>query len=342
MVLRKASMRVRVAVLAVGTALLPNHAGADSVADFYRGKTINVYIGVNVGGGYDFEARLLARFMRAHIPGNPVLVPQNMIGAGGIKMANFLYSVAPQDGTAIGMFPNTLIAVQAVGTVGAQYDANRFSWIGSMTTSPLTFTTWYTTGVKTIEEARRRELTVAASNKGAITYTFPRMLNEFLGTRLKIVSGYQGNSTMVVAMERGEVDGVTNSWDSWKSLNPTWLTEKKINLLVQTEPKARDLDIPSVQELARNDEDRQVIALIISGDALGKPLAMTPNVPPERVKALRDAFDATVKDPEFIKAAAAARIEVNPIRGVALQSTVNKVLATPKHLVERARSIIAE
>ena len=340
--LRKASTPVLAVVLTVGPALQSSHAHADSVADFYRGKTINVYIGVNVGGGYDFEARLLARFMRAHIPGNPVLVPQNMIGAGGIKMANFLYSIAPQDGTAIGMFPNTLIAVQAVGTDGAQYDANRFSWIGSMTTSPLTFTTWHTTGVKTIEDARRRELTVAASNKGAITYTFPRMLNEFLGTRLKIVSGYQGNSTMVVAMERGEVDGVTNSWDSWKSLNPTWLTEKKINLLVQTEPKARDLDIPSVQELARNDEDRQVIALIVSGDALGKPLALAPNVPPERVKALRDAFDATVKDPEFIRAAAAARIEVNPIRGVSLQSTVSKVLATPKYLVERARSIIAE
>src|SRR2546423_823762 len=341
MVLQK-SAPLWVVALAVGSAVLPGRAGADTVADFYRGKTINVYIGVNVGGGYDFEARLLARFMRAHIPGNPTLVPQNMIGAGGIKMANYLYSIAPQDGTAIGMFPNTLIAVQAVGTEGAQYDANKFLWIGSMATSPPTFTTWHTSGVRTIEEARGRELVVAASNKGAITYTFPRMLNEFLGTKLKIVSGYQGNSTMVVAMERGEVDGVTNSWDSWKSLNPAWLAENKINLLVQTEPKAKDLDIPSVQELARNDEDRQVIALIISGDALGKPLAIAPNVPPERVKALRDAFDATVKDPEFIKAAAAARIDVNPIRGVALQSTVNKVLATPKHLVERARSIIAE
>src|SRR5712672_1391886 len=260
-------------VLAAAGALGAPSARADAVADFYRGKTINVYIGVNVGGGYDFEARLLARFMKAHIPGNPVLVPQNMIGSGGIKMANFLSSIAPQDGTAIGMFPNTLIAVQAVGTDGAQYDANRFSWIGSMTSSPLTFTTWHTTGVKTIEDARRRELTVAASNKGAITYTFPRMLNEFLGTKLKIVSGYQGNSTMVVAMERGEVDGVTNSWDSWKSLNPAWLAEKKINLLVQTEPKAKDLDIPSVQELGKNEDDRKVIQLIISGDALGKPMA---------------------------------------------------------------------
>src|SRR5262245_22825088 len=328
--------------LAAGFLIFASAAQADPVADFYRGKTINVYIGVNVGGGYDLEARLLARFMKAHIPGNPTVVPQNMIGAGGIKMANYLHSIAPQDGTAIGMFPNKLIAGQAVGTDGAQYDANKFSWIGSMTTSPLTFTVWHTTGVRTIEDARRRELTVAASNKGAITYSFPRMLNEFLGTKLKIVSGYQGNSTMVVAMERGEVDAVTNSWESWKSLNPAWLAEKKINLVVQTEPKAKELAIPSVQELARNEDDRQVIALIISGDALGKPLALTPGVPPERIKALRDVFDATVKDPEFIEAAAAVRIEVNPIVGVTLQDTVRRVLATPKHLAERARAIIAE
>jgi len=317
-------------------------ARADAVADFYRGKTINVFIGVNVGGGYDFEARLLARFMRAHIPGNPLLVPQNMVGAGGIKMANYLYSIAPQDGTAIGMFPNTLIAVQAVGTEGVQYDANRFSWIGSMSMSPLTLTAWHSSGVRTIEEARQKELVVAASNKGAITYSFPRMLNEFLGTRLKIVSGYQGNSTMTIAMERGEVDGVTNSWDSWKSLNPAWLKEKKINLLVQTEPKSKELDIPSVQELARSEDDRKVIQLIVSGDALGKPVATAPNVPAERVKALRDAFDATLKDPAFIEAAAAARIEINPIHGVQLQATVEKVLATPRALAERAKSIIAE
>jgi len=322
--------------------LLASPALADSVADFYRGKTINVLVGVNVGGGYDFEARLLARFMRAHIPGNPVLVPQNMIGAGGIKMANFLYSIAPQDGTALGMFPNTLVTAQAVGTEGVQYDANKFSWLGSITTSPVTLAVWHAAGVQSIEDARKREVVVAASNKGAITYTFPRMLNEFLGTKLKIVSGYQGNSTMVIAMERGEVDSVTNSWDSWKSLNPAWLAEKKINLLVQTEPKSKELNIPSVQELARNDDDRKVIQLIISGDALGKPMATAPNVPAERVKALRDAFEATVRDPEFIKAAAAARIDVNPIAGVQLQDTVQKVLATPKHLAERAKSIIAE
>jgi tripartite-type tricarboxylate transporter receptor subunit TctC len=323
-------------------ALAASAARAESVADFYRGKTINVLIGVNVGGGYDFEARLLARFMSTHIPGNPTLVPQNMIGAGGIKMANYLYSIAPQDGTAIGMFPNTLIAVQAVGTEGAQYDANKFSWLGTIGTTPLTFAVWHSKGVRTIEEARQKEIIVAASNKGAITYTFPRMLNEFLGTKLKIVSGYQGNSTMTVAMERGEVDAVTNSWDSWKSLNPAWLRENKVNLLVQTEPKSKELSIPSVHELARNEDDRKVIQLIVAGDALGKPMAIAPNVPPDRVKALRDAFDATLKDPEFLKAANAARIEISPIPGMQLQETVGKVLATPKHLAERAKAIIAE
>jgi tripartite-type tricarboxylate transporter receptor subunit TctC len=318
-------------------------ARADSVADFYKGRTINVLIGVNVGGGYDFEARLLARFMRAHIPGNPVLVPQNLIGAGGIKMANYLYSIAPQDGTAIGMFPNTLVAAQAVGTEGVQYDANRFSWIGSITTSPVTLAVWHAAGVQTIAAARVREIVVAASNKGAITYTFPRMLNEFLGTKFKIVSGYQGNSTMTVAMERGEVEGVTNSWDSWKSFNPAWIADKKIKVLVQTEPKSGDLaDVPSVQELARNADDRKVIQLIVSGDALGKPVATSPNVPSERVKALRDAFDATMRDPAFLEAAAAARTEINPIYGMELQATVEKVLATPRNLAERAKQIIAE
>ena len=318
-------------------------ARADGVAEFYRGKTINVLIGVNVGGGYDFEARLIARFMRAHIPGNPLLVPQNMIGAGGIKMANYLYSIAPQDGTAIGMFPDTLVAAQAVGTEGVQFDANKFSWLGSITTSPVTLAVWHTAGVQSIDDARKREIVVAASNKGAITYTFPRMLNEFLGTRFKIVSGYQGNGTMTIAMERGEVEGVTNSWDSWKSFNPAWVQDKKIRVLVQSEPKSKELaDVPSVLELARSESDRQIMALIVSGDALGKPLATSPNVPGERVQALRAAFDATIKDPAFIEAAAAARVEINPITGAALQSTVAKILATPKNLAERAKTIIAE
>jgi tripartite-type tricarboxylate transporter receptor subunit TctC len=325
-----------------GLASVASAARADSVADFYRGKTINLYIGVNVGGGYDFEARLLARFMKAHIPGNPTLVPQNIVGAGGMKMANYLYSIAPQDGTAIGMVPDTMVAAQAVGIEGAEFDANKFLWIGTIGTSPQTLAVWHTAGVQTIEQARHKQLLVAASNPGAATYIFPRMLNELIGTRLKIVSGYQGNGTMVVAMERGEVEAVSNSWDSWKSLNPDWLKDKKINILVQTEPKALDLHVPSVEDLARNDDDRKVIELVTSGDALGKPLAAAPNVPADRVTALRDAFDATMKDPAFIAAATAAKIAFGPIRGQQLQDAVARILATPKNLVARARAIITQ
>jgi tripartite-type tricarboxylate transporter receptor subunit TctC len=328
---------------ALGCTLLASAVRADGVADFYRGRTINVLIGVNVGGGYDFEARLLARFMRAHIPGNPLLVPQNVIGAGGIKMANYLYAVAPQDGTAIGMFPNTLVAAQAVATEGVQYDANKFFWLGSIGRSPITLAAWHTSGIQTIADARAREIVAAASNKGAITYTFPHMMNELLGTRFKIVSGYQGNSTMTVAMERGEVEAVTNSWDSWKSFNPAWISERKIRLLVQTEPKSKELpDVPSVQELARSADDRKVIQLIVSGDALGKPLAAAPNVPPDRARALRAAFEATLKDPEFVTAAKAAGIEIDPVHGAELAGIVANVLATPRSLAERARAIIAE
>ena len=185
----------------------------------------------------------------------------------------------------------------------------------------------------------------AASNPGAITYTFPRMLNEMLGTKMKVVSGYQGNSTMTLAMERGEAHAVTNSWDSWRSTRMDWVRDRKVNLLVQTEPKSNDpelINIPSVQELARNENDRRVIELVVSGDAMGKPMAIAPNAPPERAQALRAAYDATLRDPEFIKAVTTAKVDLNPVFGARLQEIVASVLATPADLKARARKIIAE
>jgi tripartite-type tricarboxylate transporter receptor subunit TctC len=342
---------MRCSVWCTGTLLLLaapptlSPAQADPVADFYRGKTVQILIGVNVGGGYDMEARLVARFIGKYIPGNPTVVAQNMIGAGGIKMANYLYAVAPQDGTAIGMFPNTLIAAQAVGISGVQYDANRFAWLGSMSTSPLTFGVWHTAGVRDLKDAQSREVIAAASNPGAITYTFPRLLNEMLGTKVRVVSGYQGNSTMTLAMERGEAQAVTNSWDSWRATHLHWIRDKKVNLIVQSEPKSDDPElsgVPSVQELARNPDDRRVIDLVIAGDAMGKPMAIAPNVTPARVQALRVAYEATLRDPDFIKAAVAARTEINTVSGAQLQAIVARVLATPADLKVRARKIIAE
>ncbi|MDO9441887.1 MAG: tripartite tricarboxylate transporter substrate-binding protein [Beijerinckiaceae bacterium] len=331
------------AVVAVGATLClaTASARADAVADFYKGKTLNVLIGVGVGGEYDLHARTVARFLGKHIPGNPSVVPQNMTGAGGLKMANYLYDVAARDGTYIGMLAATFPAMQAAGVKGVTFDANKFFWIGSICPTVETMTVWKTTGVKSIEDARKKEVVVGATGRGAITYMFPAMLNEFAGTKFKIVTGYPGGNDVNLAMERGEVGGRNNTWSSWKVTKPEWVKNKDISILVQAGPKAKDLpDVPSIEDVIQNADDRKVVELLVSGTRLGRPLATAPGVPEDRVKALRAAFDAVMKDPEFLKEAEAARIEVDPVRGEDMQKIVKSVLDTPKHLAEKARALI--
>ena len=318
----------------------PPTAQAQSVADFYRGKTVNVLIGVGVGGEYDLQARLVARHLGKHIPGNPNVVPQNMTGASGLKMTNYLYIQAPRDGTYIGMSQNAFPAVQAVGLPGVAFDAAKFAWLGTIAPVNETMTVWNTTGVKSIEDARRRETVAGATSRGAITYFYAAMMNEFLGTKFKIVTGYNGGNEINLAMERGEVEARNNTWSSWKATKPAWLRDKKITVIAQAGPRAPDLDAPSVEELARNADDRRVIELVVSGTQLGRPLFITPGVPEERVKALRAAFDATMKDPEFLAEATSMNFEVDPVRGEALQRIVERVVSTPKDLAARARHLL--
>lgn len=316
-------------------------AFADSVADFYRGKNVNVLIGVAVGGEYDLHARLVSRYLGKYIPGNPAVVPQNMTGAGGLKMANYLYEVAPRDGTNIGMLANTFPAMQAAGVKGVMFDAGKFNWIGSICPTVETMTVWKTTGVQSIEDARKKEVIAGATGRGAITYMFPAMLNEFAGTKFKIVTGYPGGNDVNLAMERGEVGARNNTWSSWKVTKPMWLANKDITIIVQAGPKAADLpNVPSVEDVIPDPDNRQVVELLVSGTRLGRPLATTPGVPEERVKALREAFDAVMKDPDFLKEAANSSIDVDPVRGAEMQQFVQKVLATPKHLAARARELI--
>jgi ABC-type phosphate/phosphonate transport system substrate-binding protein len=199
---------------------------------------------------------------------------------------------------------------------------------------------WKTTGVRTIEEARAKEVVAGATGRGAITYMLPAMLNEILGTKFKIVTGYPGGNDVNLAMERGEVGARNNTWSSWKVTKPDWLRNKDIAILVQAGPKAKDLpDVPSVEDLVKTDDERHLVNLIVSGTRLGRPLATTPGVPAERVQALRAAFDAVMKDPAFLKEAEAANIEVDPVRGEDMQRVVEQVLATPKHVKDRARPI---
>jgi tripartite-type tricarboxylate transporter receptor subunit TctC len=319
---------------------LPPAAQADEVADFYRGKTVNVLIGVGVGGEYDLQARLVARHIGKHIPGNPTVVPQNMTGAGGLKMANYLFNIAPKDGSYIGMIANSFPALQVVGLKGIQFDMNKFQWIGSIASTVETMAVWHTTGVKTIDDVRKRQVVAGASGKGAITYTLPTLMNEVFGTKFKVVTGYAGGNRINLAMERGEVEARNNTWSSWKTTKKDWLDEKKITIIAQAGPRASDLAAPSLEDLAKSPQDRELVELVVSGTQLGRPLATTPDAPPARVAALRAAFAATMKDPDFLADAKKLNFEIAPVLGEPMQARVKKILATSKAVADRAKPML--
>ena len=315
-------------------------AQADAIADFYRGKTVNVLVGVGAGGEYDIQMRLVARHIGKHIPGNPTVVAQNMTGAGGLRMANYLANVAAQDGTYIGMIANSFPGLQVVGLPGRQFDAGKFQWLGTIAPTVETMAVWHTTGVKSIEDVKTRETIAGSTAKGAITYTLPTLMNEVLGTRFKVVTGYTGGNQINLAMERGEVEARNNTWSSWKATKAAWLAEKKIVVIAQAGPKAPDLDAPVLADLAKTPAERQLVELITSGTQMGRPLATTPGTPPERVAALRAAFAATMQDPEFLAEARKLNFEVMPVLGEAMQAAVAKILATPAAVAERAKPLL--
>jgi tripartite-type tricarboxylate transporter receptor subunit TctC len=326
-------------LFALAVLAAPVAAQAQTVAEFYRGKTVNVYIGVGVGGEYDIQARLVARHIGKHIPGKPTVVPQNMTGAGGLRMVNYLYVVAPKDGLSIGMIANAFPAMQAAGIAGVQFDAAKMQWLGTIAPGVETMAVWHTTGVKTIEDARRREVVAGASARGAITFFYPQMMNELLGTKFKIVTGYTGGNQINLAMERGEVEARNNTWSSWKATKADWVKEKKITVIAQAGPRAPDLDAPSVEEAARTPEERQLIELLVSGTQLGRPFA-TNEAPADRVAALRSAFTSTMKDPEFLSEAQALGFDVDPVLGEKMQGIVEKVLSTPKDVAAKAKGLL--
>jgi tripartite-type tricarboxylate transporter receptor subunit TctC len=322
-------------------ALAGASASAQSPADFYKGKTVNVLIGVGVGGEYDLHARIVARHIGKHAPGAPNFVPQNMTGAGGAKMAAYLAEVAPKDGTNIGMIANNFPAMQAAGLDVIRFDLGKFQWIGSISPTVETMTVTKAAGISTIEEARSKEIIVGATGKGAITYSFPAMLNEFLGTRFKIVPGYPGGNQINLAMERGEVQARNNTWSSWKVTKPDWIKNGDIKILAYAGPAPKDLPgVPNVVDLVKSADDKRTVELIVSGTMLGRPLAFAGDVPADRLAAIRAAFVQTMKDPEFLGEADKLKIEVDPVSGEDMQKVVANVLATPKNLAARARTII--
>jgi hypothetical protein len=221
-----------------------------------------------------------------------------------------------------------------------QFDAAKFNWLGAIAPIDETVAVWRATGVTTFDGARQRELITGATARGSITYTFPALLNELFGTRFKLVTGYNGGAEINLAMERGEVEARNNTWSSWKATKPAWLSEHKISIVLQAGPRPADLDAPLIADLTKNPDDRHLIDLVLSGGALGRPLALTPDVPPERVAALRAAFDETMKDAEFLAEAKALNFDVDPIHGVDMQNTIARILGVSPDVARRAKHLL--
>jgi tripartite-type tricarboxylate transporter receptor subunit TctC len=331
------------ACIGIVTAVDETAAQSDPVAAFYKGKTVNAYIGVGVGGEYDLQARLIAKYLGRHIPGNPNVVPQNMTGASGLKMLNFLYNQAPRDGTAIGMIQNGFPAAQAIGRPGIQFDANKLQWLGTIAPVVETMAIWHTADVRTLDDARKKELVVGATARGGITFTYPALMNDLLGTKFKIVTGYPGSTEILLALERGEVHGFCGiGWTFVKLRKGNWLAEKKINLLFQMALKKHpDIpDVPAVIDFAKSPQDRQVIEFLFAPQDMGRPFFAPPGVPPARVAALRAAFAQTLKDANFLEEAQRQGVEVQLVPGEEIQKLVERIYASPKEVVARAKAVV--
>jgi tripartite-type tricarboxylate transporter receptor subunit TctC len=340
--------RIRLSALALGSlgllALVSSPARADAVSDFYHGKQISLVIGTSAGNDYDYRGRLLARFMSRHIPGEPTIIPRNMPGAGGITAANWLASIAPKDGTTLHMIMTNMMAAQAIGTHAIQFDTRKFRWIGNTTSSPNVTNSWYTSGITNIEQTKTRELVLGAP-AGTAGVVYGTVMNALVGTKLKIVTGYPGGNEVNLAMERGEVQGRgSNSWASWKSTKADWIAQKKIIVLVQVGLK-RDPDLPDVpllSELVDNDLDRKVMTFLSAETALSRSLVTTPDVPTERVTALRRAFDATLRDPAFLAEAAKAQMDIGPMAGEESQPIADSIVNTPPEVIARAKVVLGD
>lgn len=325
---------------AVLLAALPVASHAQSPEQFYKGKNINVYIGYGSGGGYDFYGRLVSRHIGRHIPGNPTLVPQNMPGAGSLKAANFLYSVAPKDGTALGIITQSVAIEEALGTPGVQYKSAEFNWIGRVTSNVEISLMWHTSKVKTIQDAMKIAVPVAGTGPGSPAEVFPKVLNAVVGTKFKVITGYPGSNEGMIAMERGETDGALTSWNTTKTTKRAWLDEKKINIIVQyvSEPHADLTHIPTAVSLAKTPEDKKVLELFVSGAAVGRSIMSTPKVPADRLRTLRAAFDAMLKDKVFLDEVAKTKAEFDPMSGEKLQQVVEAAANIPPDVLKRARA----
>jgi tripartite-type tricarboxylate transporter receptor subunit TctC len=299
-------------------------------------------VGSAVGGGYDLFARIVARHIGNHIPGHPHIIVQNQPAAGGVVMVNQLYGQGPKDGTAIGV-PINGIPTAPLLQAGTQFDPTKLFWIGSTNREAYVVFVWHTVPVENIADLTSREVVVGATTPGTTMVDFPLLVNDVLGTKFKVVRGYQGTPQINLAIERGEVQGMGGlGWASVKAQTPHWISERKIKVLAQYgfQRAAELADVPTMLEFAKSPADRQAMKMLFGRTEYGRPYFLPPDVPVERVAALRRAFDATMKDPAFISEAAKLQFDVDPLTGEEVQALVAELTATPREIVVRVRSAL--
>lgn len=331
-------------ILTVGLAA-PAAAQSDAIFDFYKGRTMQMVIRSQAGaGGYDSYARLLARHIGRHIPGNPRVVPVNMPGGGGIVAANYIARVAPKDGTILTIVSQGLATDQALAlNASFQADLRTFNWIGNMSDSNQILAVWHTSPTRNLDDARKRETTIGTTQAGSISQQLTAFYNHVLGTKLRIVFGYPDGHDVDLAMQRGEVEGRgTNTWASYVSISPHYVTEKLIRPLLQVglhkDPALPDA--PLLRDLARTPADQPLLDFMSKAVSVGRPFATTPGAPPERVEALRRAFDATLKDPIFIQEAEKERAEISAMTGHQLAQIIEQLIEAPEDIKARVRDAI--
>ena len=316
---------------------------AQSPAEFYKGKNIELYIGYSIGGGYDLYARVLARHIGKHIPGNPTIVPKNMEGAGSLRLANWLARVAPRDGTVFGTVGRGVPFDPLLGLPGTQFKAPDFSWIGSANNEVSICTSWGTSQITKIEDVFTKQMIIGGTGPSDDTVQFPEVLNGVLGTKFKIISGYPGGNDVVLAMERGEVEGRCGwSWSTITATHPDWVKDKKIHLLVQLAlEKHPDLpDVPVIVDLAKTNEQRQIIKLIFARQVVGRPYLAPPGIPKDRLEILRKAFMETMVDKDFLADANKSKLEIAPVTGDKVEALVKEIYETPPAVAQKAGALL--
>jgi tripartite-type tricarboxylate transporter receptor subunit TctC len=339
---RSALSTTMLAVVA-GLHLLCASASAQTPAEFYKGRNVTVVIGIAPGGGYDLSARMVARHIGRHIPGNPNVIVQNMPGANSVNAANYVSGIAPNDGTVIWTGSRSTSYEPLMGNAAAKFDPAKVRWLGSISNEIGIIFAWHTAPHQTAGDLWKQEFVVGAVDRGAENFLFPNLFNNLLGTKFRIVRGYANQPAIVLAMERGELQGDGNgAWSNFPVTHADWLQEKKVRLLMQSAIERHpDLpDLPTVMEFAKTDEQREILRMLLSMKTFGYPYFIAPGVPADRVKALRDAFDATMKDRAFLADINTLFRRITPARGVEMDRVMAGVYAEPPDLIEKMRNAL--